>query len=480
MPPPPTGPPCTPPPTPMSGSTSSRKRGKGSTAQIFEEQAPRHQKKKTLQEEHERNQRVEKELVEVFEDKEGLAGVKYKCRTCGLIKMCKLRCVSHAVICGKKARRKVYRRGKGRKLLPCNICGHQETSRDRLLKHRQREHRSLMRKPRCWQCNISFSSSKSYRVHALSHQTRKVRFTCTVEGCQEKFSTAGNMRRHRVGHLRESAKLRLQGWQRVNQNIEDFMKSIEDQGAHWGFTKKQVERILDVMRSKIISPVTTNQASKCSPLSQAGPSSVPISTSSSFSENISTEDISTQITETSLSEAVTERAAEPSKVGLRPRMATSSPATSPVPIRLFSGTSMLALPPHRSYRLLADSPQGVEASTQTKPRPKVRHCRALKQKNFNCEVCQKAFRDNYALKEHVKKVHSPAMVEEGGIVCERWFCDMRLPTKYDWQQHMKECFWLCPDPACGNTRLTKHRDIERHTRGHERRNQMMERLSRAP
>ena len=88
------------------------------------------------------------------------------------------------------------------------------------------------------------------------------------------------------------------------------MKSIEDQGAHWGFTKKQVERILDVMRSKIISPVTTNQASKCSPLSQAGPSSVPISTSSSFSENISTEDISTQITETSLSEAVTERAGQ--------------------------------------------------------------------------------------------------------------------------------------------------------------------------
>ena len=143
-------------------------------------------------------------------------------------------------------------------------------------------------------------------------------------------------------------------------------------------------------------------------------------------------------------------------------MATSSPATSPVPIRLFSGTSMLALPPHRSYRLLADSPQGVEASTQTKPRPKVRHCRALKQKNFNCEVCQKAFRDNYALKEHVKKVHSPAMVEEGGIVCERWFCDMRLPTKYDWQQHMKECFWLCPDPACGDTRLTKHRVFINH------------------
>ena len=74
MPPPPTGPPCTPPPTPMSGSTSSRKRRKGSTAQIFEEQAPRHHKKKTLQEEHERNQRVEKELVEVHIPGQGGVG----------------------------------------------------------------------------------------------------------------------------------------------------------------------------------------------------------------------------------------------------------------------------------------------------------------------------------------------------------------------------------------------------------------------
>ena len=36
------------PPPPLSGSTSSRKRGKGSPAQIFEGQAPRHHKKKTV------------------------------------------------------------------------------------------------------------------------------------------------------------------------------------------------------------------------------------------------------------------------------------------------------------------------------------------------------------------------------------------------------------------------------------------------
>ena len=56
------------------------------------------------------------------------------------------------------------------------------------------------------------------------------------------------------------------------------------------------------------------------------------------------------------------------------------------------------------------------------------------------------------LRQHVKKVHSPAMVEEG--VKE---CDMRFPTKLDWQQHMKECLWLCLDPACGDSELTKKR-----------------------
>ena len=56
----------------------------------------------------------------------------------------------------------------------------------------------------------------------------------------------------------------------MNQDIEDFIKSIEDQGADWGFTKRETGRILDVMRSKIISPISTNQSARSSPLSQAG------------------------------------------------------------------------------------------------------------------------------------------------------------------------------------------------------------------
>ena len=77
-------------------------------------------------------------------------------------------------------------------------------------------------------------------------------------------------KRHRVGHLRDCAKLRLHGWQMVNQNIEGFIKSIEDQGADYGFAKRETGRILDVMRSKIISPISTNQSARSSPLSQAG------------------------------------------------------------------------------------------------------------------------------------------------------------------------------------------------------------------
>ena len=77
-------------------------------------------------------------------------------------------------------------------------------------------------------------------------------------------------KRHRVGHLRDCAKLRLHGWQMVNQNIEGFIKSIEDQGADYGFAKRETGRILAVTRSKIISPISTNQSARSSPLSQAG------------------------------------------------------------------------------------------------------------------------------------------------------------------------------------------------------------------
>ena len=146
----------------MSGNTSSRKRRKGSSSSTPDEEPPRQYRKTTLQDEHQRNLRVEKELVELIKDKEGLAGVKYRCRTCGLVKQCRLRCVSHAAICGGRIK-KAYRRGNCKNLLPCNICGHQESSREKLLQHRRREHRSLMRRPQCWKCNLSFSSAKSYR-----------------------------------------------------------------------------------------------------------------------------------------------------------------------------------------------------------------------------------------------------------------------------------------------------------------------------
>lgn len=119
-------------------------------------------KKKTLQDEHEKMLVVEKEKVEVMQDRRGLKGVKYRCKKCGKIESCRISCIRHASKCGFK-RKKVHRRGKSLKKHPCNLCGHEETTRLKLMKHRQKAHMNLMRRPRCWKCSRFFSSTKSYR-----------------------------------------------------------------------------------------------------------------------------------------------------------------------------------------------------------------------------------------------------------------------------------------------------------------------------
>lgn len=152
------------PSTSVSRVRKSHKRGAG-RSKASDEAAPQ-RRKKTLQEEHENNLRTEKDFVEVLKDDRGLAKKMYRCRKCNLVKKCRVNCIRHASTCGGKTK-KVYRRGKSKKLLPCNLCTHQETTRQGLMKHRQRAHKDMMRRPRCWKCNLFFSSTKSYRLASV-------------------------------------------------------------------------------------------------------------------------------------------------------------------------------------------------------------------------------------------------------------------------------------------------------------------------
>ena len=76
------------------------------------------------------------------------------------------------------------------------------------------------------------------------------------------------MRRHRLGHLRENAKLRLVGWERVNANIQDFTKTLKDQGKDWGFSDEEISRIVEVMLCKMMRPTSSPAPARISPLSQ--------------------------------------------------------------------------------------------------------------------------------------------------------------------------------------------------------------------
>ena len=84
----------------------------------------------------------------------------------------------------------------------------------------------------------------------------------------------------------------------------------------------------------------------------------------------------------------------------------------------------------------------------TKPKPS---------KIFNCNKCNRTFRDNGNLKRHEGSFHSKV------LTCDR--CDERLLGIDSYRQHRAECLFHCE--KCGKTseRLDK---MEAHRRAHSR------------
>lgn len=80
-------------------------------------------------------------------------------------------------------------------------------------------------------------------------------------------------------------------------------------------------------------------------------------------------------------------------------------------------------------------------------------------KNFLCLTCGQKCRDNYNLKKHISSWHSSEMT------CPR--CGSTLKDKDILFKHMKNCFYLCPDPEC-DKKFKKVQKFEAHKRAHEK------------
>ena len=118
-------------------------------------------------------------------------------------------------------------------------------------------------------------------------------------------------------------------------------------------------------------------------------------------------------------------------------------------IRLFNGRSFLSLPSNKAFHLVPDSRPSATVSTQTGTLKK------RKTATFVCPMCKLKCRDQYDFEKHIDRMHTPHWFDDGGLECDRPFCNLKLDTKFEWTEHKKNCRWLCSEPECTFTVVSR-------------------------
>ena len=153
-----------------------------------------------LQEEHNRLLVVEANLVRRMKDPRGSAGYRYTCLRCGQVRFERLRAMGHAVKCGQKKTAK--KRGKGRRILKCNICHETATTEGELSKHRRTVH-AIVSLFKCTVCKKTFGLARNFKRHVKSHKQGDRQLRCNI--CGKTFGFLCNLERHKQSdHLQES------------------------------------------------------------------------------------------------------------------------------------------------------------------------------------------------------------------------------------------------------------------------------------
>ena len=155
-------------------------------------------RKQKLQEQREKLKQIQSEVIEIIEDKTGLAGNLYRCRKCGIEKKTMIRIVGHAEACISKKKKTARKRGKSKRLIVCNKCTFKCTSTMAMTAHRKESHPSE-KKYQCSRqsCKVELSSVKSLKQHLIEHIRGRF-WACSK--CPKKFSQPGTRNRHARTH----------------------------------------------------------------------------------------------------------------------------------------------------------------------------------------------------------------------------------------------------------------------------------------
>ena len=383
-------------------------------------------KRQRLQMEREELLNVEKSKVLRVACNKGPAGYVYLCRVCNRKFNIRLRCVGHAQKCGQE--NQVRRRQKSLRKKKCNICEFVAMTNIQLTMHRKREHGAVLRRHRCSRCTKIFHSTKSYVRHIRRHASAAVLYPCPEKGCNKRYSTKANVKRHQRKHLKsppdlESTRADVHALQlppsstaadhllhplpiesslppvlqQRNQNIRDLWNHGFDN--LWKSSGKGPCRFrwaMNIFSKKLIIPPNPR------------PSSVPNTRS----------DV---------------HALQPPTAQVLPAECTSGPPTAgilledgPGPSAPSPSTSLSVTPsPHSSATLSTSGPSTPTSSlppashpSETIPPVAATQDRKRKRNGISCALCLNYSNDNAHLKQHMKSMHTP---RKGGLKTDVFF-----------------------------------------------------------
>ena len=185
-------------PPPARPSRGTRTRRTPAASKKPQEVDTRPVRRQRLQVEKMKHQKLFDNGAEVMSCASGLAGKKYKCKRCSVVKRTEITMKQHLANCGKPFKGK-RRKKNDRNKYTCNQCIFKAGTLADLAIHRRREHLGALKRPghKCTTCKKVFKKARYLQVHLKKHRGAAV-FTCPT--CSINCSTKYNLERHLAVH----------------------------------------------------------------------------------------------------------------------------------------------------------------------------------------------------------------------------------------------------------------------------------------
>ena len=99
-----------------------------------------------------------------------------------------------------------------------------------------------------------------------------------------------------------------------------------------------------------------------------------------------------------------------------------------------------------SHRLVSD----MDSPRQESDEIPTGQDKGSRERKFKCDMCEYGTIDNHHLRRHKENMHSTVSIK-----CN--MCHLSFGTKFEYQGHLKTCFYICSYPSCRK----KYKNLEK-------------------